>query len=147
MLVSGTLLLALSAAVALAQWAPQWFEFAFPPVVAASMAAVLVCWAKARKAARRAEIVRSFAGLIVMRDGHAVRIDRQPVRGEWRMRFDAVKQAMLLGGWVVVVEAYGRYWVLTGSDARARPTPVTFRNTAVSEIVPAIHAANRMQTA
>jgi hypothetical protein len=116
-------------------------ESLLPAVVAAVGASILsLTWAygRARSAAMRAEVVRSFAGLAVVHSNRIVVINqRNPLIGEWGSRYEAAKAAMQAQDWCVLVRAWDRYYVLRAAPAPSQQVPVSFRSRAVADIVPA----------
>jgi hypothetical protein len=91
-------------------------------------------------AARRAEVVRSFAGLAVLHHGQSIEVASRPLVGEYPTRRLAARAALDRGGWAVIVHAWDRYYVLRGepTTSRASRPPVAFRTRAVADVVPAI---------
>jgi hypothetical protein len=91
-----------------------------------------------RRTARRLEIVRSFAGHTVRRDGVSIAVDASsPLLGEYSTRRDAAWSAARCGRWGVLVRAYGRFYVLVGDSTQPGVVPVSFRSRAVADVVPA----------
>ena len=118
-------------------WLPTIVAISVPLGVALSMLAGLWSYSRAQTAARTQEIVRSFAGLSIMRDGRAITLDDEPLLGEFDSRYHAIRTAVDRHGWSIVVAAYDRYYVLSGSPAGERShRPVAFRTAAVADIVP-----------
>lgn len=113
------------------------------PLAGAAMLLVVV-WTHgaARSAARRAEVERSFAGLVVLHHGEAYAVEQRPVLGEFATRRDAARAAVDRGGWAVIVKAWDRFYLLAAAPARdagPRDAPVSFRSRAVADVVPAVH--------
>ena len=144
---AGAILVASALAAAATLVAPGTVLVALPLCAGLLMAGTIAAHQHARHQGWIAEITRSFGRLMVLRDGHAVRLDARPVRSRHRSRYQAVRAAMDLGGWVVIIQAYGAWFVLTGTDARQSPAPVALRNMAVADIVPATTLAGRIRTA
>lgn len=94
---------------------------------------------RAQSAARRQEIVRSFAKLAVLHHGAAITIDPRPLHGEYTTRREAAWAAARCGSWAVLVRAYDRYYVLTGERSTSVLTPLSFRSKAVADVVPALY--------
>lgn len=114
--------------------------------LAASALLLLLLWTHgaARAAARRAEVERSFAGLVVLHQGEAYQVADRPVLGEYATRRHAARAAVERGGWAIIVGAWDRCYLLAATPARdaARSSaPVSFRSSAVADVVPAIHEA------
>lgn len=111
--------------------------------LAASALLLLLLWTHgaARTAARRAEVERSFAGLVVLHQGQAYQVAAHPMLGEHPSRRQAARAALDRGGWALIVHAWDRYYVLAAIPARqdnSRPAPVAFRSRAVADVVPAL---------
>lgn len=111
--------------------------------LAASAGLLLGLWVhgSAKSSARRAEVERSFAGLVVLHQGQAFQVDDQPMLGAYASRRHAASAALDRGGWAIIVQAWDRYWLLSASPAREespRSTPVSFRSRAVADVIPAI---------
>lgn len=111
--------------------------------LAAGCGLLLGLWVhgSARASARRAEVERSFAGLVVLHQGQAFEVDERPMLGAYATRRDAAVAALDRGGWAIVVQAWDQYWLLSASPAReATPAraPVSFRSRAVADVIPAI---------
>lgn len=115
----------------------RYMPTAIPLGVALLMLALLWSHARCQRRSRRAEIVKSFAGLTVVHHGRAVRIADTPFAGEFGTRKQAVLAATRLGRWAVVVRAYDRYYLLAGRPTSAVVTPVALRTRAVADVVPA----------
>ena len=114
--------------------------------LAASAGLLLGLWVhgSARASARRAEVQRSFAGLVVLHHGQAFQVDDAPMLGAYATRRHAATAALDRGGWAIIVQAWDRYWLLGAapvSDAASTRRPVAFRSRAVADIVPAISEA------
>lgn len=120
---------------------PQYVGTILPLGVALLMVVALWSHGRAQSRARRAEIVKSFAGLTVMHDGHALELDAYPLLGEFHSRRQAARAAIDVGRWAVIVTAYDRFYVLTGNRTRNVKAPVAFRMRAVADIVPAVDLA------
>lgn len=141
MLGAGSTLIA--AAVAIATTANPALLLPLLPLAASAMLLVLM-WTHgvARTTARRAEVDRSFAGLVVLHHGEAYAIGRDPILGEYATRRHAARAAIERGGWAVIVQAWDRYYLLAASpalDAAPGVAPVSFRSRAVADVVPAVH--------
>ncbi len=112
------------------------------PLLLVSMSALLVSGAvihnRALKAARKAEIIRSFAGLSVIHGGHSVKVDTHPRTSIHVSRADAVRTAFDHGGWSVIVKAYDAWYLLSGTHIKHGSHPVAFRTRAVADLVPSI---------
>ncbi len=112
--------------------------------LAASTGLLLGLWVhgSAKASARRAEVERSFAGLVVLHHGQAFQVDEQPMLGTYASRRHAAAAALERGGWAIVVQAWDRYWLLSASPVRdaepSRRAPVSFRSRAVADVIPAI---------
>lgn len=120
---------------------PNYVGTILPLGVALLMLVTLWAHGRAQSRARRAEIVKSFAGLTVVHDGHAIELDLHPMLGEFTTRRTAARAAIDLGRWAVIVTAYERFYVLTGKRTSDFKSPVAFRMRAVADIVPAINLA------
>ncbi|MCW2925517.1 MAG: hypothetical protein JWM98_2921, partial [Thermoleophilia bacterium] len=112
------------------------------PLAAAALL-LLLLWVHgaARATARRAEVERSFAGLVVLHHGVAYSVADSPMLGEHPTRRQAARAALDRGGWALVVHAWDRYYLLAATPATAatpRTSPVSFRSRAVADVVPAI---------
>ena len=109
--------------------------------LAAGCGLLLGLWVhgSARASARRAEVERSFAGLVVLHHGQAFQVDDQPMLGTYATRRDAAVAALDRGGWAIIVQAWDRCYLLAAAPAREqRDAPVSFRSRAVADVVPAI---------
>ena len=120
---------------------------ALPLALGASALCALWVHGAARTAARRAELERSFAGLVVLHHGATYRVAaRSPILGAYPNRRQAATAALERGGWAIVVQAWDRCWLLDAapvaardtSDAKQPATPVSFRSRAVADVIPAI---------
>jgi hypothetical protein len=120
---------------------PNQVVTTLPLGIAAGLVALLWSYSTAQRDARRAEIVRSFAGLTAQHAGHAIALEDAPYRGDFATRREAVDAALELGGWAIVVRAYERYYVLVGREVNGTSRPVTFRTRAVADVVPALRSA------
>jgi hypothetical protein len=116
-----------------------------PLATGAIMVTLLWAHSQAQRLARRAEILRSFAGMAITHGGHVIRInDTDAFTGEFTVRSDAVRAAVERGRWAVIVRAYDRYYVLAGQlvprvKRTELPTvPLSFRSSAVAHVVPSI---------
>ena len=96
------------------------------------------CHMVARRRAQSTEIVRSFAGLSVLHHGTVIRIDSEPLLGDYSTRREAARTALERGHWAVIVRAYGRWFLLSGAATAGARTPVSFRTRAVADIVPSV---------
>jgi hypothetical protein len=113
---------------------------ALPLALGLGMLAALWIHGAARTSARRAELERSFAGLVVLHQGVAYRVDERPVLGAYPTRRHAASAALERGNWAIVVRAWDRCWLLAASPVRdddSRTTPVSFRSRAVADVIPA----------
>ncbi len=121
---------------------PDTLRSALP--LALGMGALSALWVhgSARATARRAELDRSFAGLVVVHHGVAYAVSQQPILGEYPNRRQAATAALDRGGWAIVIRAWDRYWLLDAAPVRAaqhgEPSPVSFRSRAVADVIPAI---------
>lgn len=137
---AGTLAI-VTAAAAGVQLVPSLVTTLVPLAVGMVLIGLLWSHARAQGAARRAEIVNSFAGLAIIHDGFVISVDREPLMGEFATRRDAARAAIDSGGWGVIVKAYDRYYLLSGHRSRALgATPVAFRTRAVTDIVPSLRS-------
>lgn len=137
----GAILIALAVAIA-ALAKPSLLVPLLPLAGAALLLVVVWTHGTARSAARRAEVERSFAGLVVLHHGEAYAVERRPVLGEFATRRDAARTAVDRGGWAVIVKAWDRFYLLAAAPARdvaPRDAPVSFRSRAVADVVPAVH--------
>lgn len=129
----------MGAAAAAASLVPALVWTLLPLTVAVLLLFGLWSHGHAQDAARRAEIVKSFAGLTVLHDGQAIRVSGEaPLVGEFDTRRAAARAAIELGHWAVIVRAYDHYYLLAGARTASLRTPVAFRTYAVADIVPAI---------
>lgn len=117
---------------------PAFMTATIPFGVASIMLVSLWIHARAFEAARSAEIVRSFAGLAVLHRGTMVTIDSKPLVGTFETRFAAAAAALDRGIWAVIVCAYDRYYLLSGSHSENKKSPFAFRTAAVADVVPAV---------
>lgn len=112
-----------------------------------SAALLLALWVhgSARTAARRSEVMRSFAGLRVLHHGASFEVaTTDTVLGEYPSRRQAAVAAMDRGSWAIIVHAWDRYYLLACQPAAARrdgetALPVALRSRAVADVVPAIY--------
>lgn len=116
-----------------------------PLAVSAALLVGLWTHGAARRAARRTEVERSFAGLVVRHHGRSYTVDTDPLAGEYPTRRHAAEAAMQRGSWALVVHAWDRYYLLScapHNEASTAPAaaavPVSFRSRAVSDVVPGI---------
>lgn len=132
----------LSAAVALAVVInPALLRPLVPLVASVALLLLLWCHGTARTAARRREVERSFAGLVVLHQGRAFEVAQQPLLGRFGTRRLAARAALDRGGWAIIVHAWDSYFLLAcapTSDATPAGVPVSFRSRAVADVVPAI---------
>jgi hypothetical protein len=139
-LLLGTGAVAVAAAVGIAGVANEALLRPVLPLAGATLLLMLL-WAHgvARGAGRRAEVRRSFAGLVVLHHGEAYAVADRPVLGEFATRRDAARAAIERGGWAIIVQAWDRFYLLAASPAReGRDAPVSFRSRAVADVVPAV---------
>lgn len=139
-LAAGTALVFVACVAATIVHPPLW-----KPLVPLAISAILMLlvWANgsARSAARRAEVVRSFAGLRVLHHGQSIEVGDEPLLGEYPTRRLAARAALDRGGWAVIVHAWDHYYLLRGEPSvpgARRTRPVAFRSRAVADVVPAI---------
>lgn len=136
----GLVLIAGSIAVA-ALLRPELVRPLIPLAAASGLLLGLGTHGAARRAARRSEVERSFAGLTVLHHGERFAIGSAPLRGEYGTRRDASRAALERGGWAVIVHAWDRYFVLAcepAADSAGTRPPVSFRSRAVADVVPAV---------
>jgi hypothetical protein len=113
--------------------------------LAAGMGMLAALWihGAARSSARRAEMERSFAGLVVLHHGEAYQVADRPIIGSYASRRHAASAALERGSWAIIVQAWDRCWLLDARPVSERSTqrpPVSFRSRAVADVIPAIHA-------
>lgn len=114
--------------------------------LAAGMGMLAALWIHdtARASARRAELERSFAGLVVLHLGEAYQVADRPVLGSYASRRHAASAALDRGSWAIVVQAWDRCWLLDARPVASRATstrpPVSFRSRAVADVIPAIRS-------
>lgn len=138
-LAAGSMLVLGAVALTAARW-PDLLAPVLPLATGALMMLLLWSHARASHKARRVEVLRSFAGMTVVYQGHAVNVKRDaPLIGEFSSRSDAVRAAIVHGRWAVIVLAWGRYYALAGSQsAERRVRPLSFRTAAVADVVPSV---------
>lgn len=120
---------------------PQLVPSLTPLASAAALLLALWVHGAARVAARRAEVERSFGGMLVRHHGSLFAVASSPVLAEHATRRNAARAALDRGGWAIIVRAWDRFYVLAcepASDTSAAPAPVSFRTRAVADVVPAI---------
>ena len=145
MLLAGGGLAVVAASVALATVAQPALLRPLLPLAASALLLVLL-WTHgaARTTARRTEVERSFAGLVVLHHGQAYEVEAAPMLGEHPSRREAARAALDRGGWAIIVHAWDRYYVLAAAplrdSARGGIAAVSFRSRAVADVVPAINA-------
>lgn len=108
---------------------------------------LLALWVhgSARTAARRTEVMRSFAGLRVLHHGAGFEVaTSDTVLGEYPSRREASRAAMERGSWAIIVHAWDRYYLLACTPAAGRrdgegARPVALRSRAVADVVPGIY--------
>lgn len=133
----------LGACVAALLVEPSRAAAALPLALGAGALAAVWLHGAARGAARRREVVRSFAGLAVVHLGQRYRVEDAPMLGEYPTRRHAAAAALDRGRWAVMVRAWDRYYLLaampvSASDVdAAASTAVSFRTRAVADVVPA----------
>lgn len=124
---------------------PAMLRGVLPLALGTGMLAALWIHGAARTSARRAELERSFAGLVVLHHGDAYRVADSPILGSYATRRLAATAALDRGGWAIVVRAWDRYWLLAAAPAHgheARTQPVSFRTRAVADVIPAVRDAS-----
>ena len=122
--------------------APQFVRPALPLALGCGLLAGLWIHGAARDVARRTELERSFAGLVVLHHGAAYRVAERPVIGSYASRRHAANAALDRGGWAIIVRAWDRCWLLDVAPASGVASndgpPVSFRSRAVADVIPAI---------